>query len=246
MNKPSLKDNIITFVSIGIIISALVVFFTGTPRDFRILFIGLLAIVPLLNHLSKYYTSPVETVTHSINIRKEFEKSQKEGNLSYGNRIVIRNIEKHNNYPEVEDTGTISDWFRLEFYSLDPKGVVFMLRNTSLINEPNIGLRVMKMSEHSTNPNRVACTLCAIIPYSSINQIHWDGDEYEPYPHVYCHFNIKKEPYLKMYYAQHVETARKEDHILSEIIDHKEVIKNTRKYKLSFKFIVSKIFGLNL
>src|SRR5207253_9654577 len=37
--------------------------------------------------------------------------------------------------------------------------------------------------------------LLGTIPYDHIDSVDWDGDEYYGFPHIYCFFAHKKEPY---------------------------------------------------
>ena len=37
-----------------------------------------------------------------------------------------------------------------------------------------------------------------LIPFENIEGVDFEGDEYDPYPHIYCHFTIKKQPYEKV------------------------------------------------
>jgi hypothetical protein len=41
------------------------------------------------------------------------------------------------------------------------------------------------------------------VPYECIENVDWDGDEYYRYPHIYCSFDRKKQPYEHLgFYAE--------------------------------------------
>ena len=37
--------------------------------------------------------------------------------------------------------------------------------------------------------------LLGSVPYEYIDNVDWEGDEFYQYPHIYCFFNYKGEPY---------------------------------------------------
>ncbi len=37
-----------------------------------------------------------------------------------------------------------------------------------------------------------------LIPFENTEEVDFEGDEYDPYPHIYCHFAIKRRPYEKV------------------------------------------------
>jgi hypothetical protein len=44
--------------------------------------------------------------------------------------------------------------------------------------------------------------LTGFIPYENIEMIDWDGDDYYPYPHIYCYFDLKSKPYERLAYCE--------------------------------------------
>ena len=43
------------------------------------------------------------------------------------------------------------------------------------------------------------------IPYDYIESINVRGDEYYSFPHIYCHFANRGEPYKRLFFGQEVD-----------------------------------------
>ena len=43
--------------------------------------------------------------------------------------------------------------------------------------------------------------LLGSVPYEYVDSVDWEGDEFYQYPHIYCHFNHKGEPYEHLGFA---------------------------------------------
>jgi hypothetical protein len=74
--------------------------------------------------------------------------------------------------------------------------------------------------------------LAGKIPYESIEHVDSDGDEYYYYPHIYCHFENKGEPYegVDFYVESQNLGGRK---FYSHIADYKTVRRISRKLGIS-------------
>ena len=44
----------------------------------------------------------------------------------------------------------------------------------------------------------VKAWLVGEIPFETIEEVNWSGDEYYPYPHIFCHFDNGTEPYERL------------------------------------------------
>jgi hypothetical protein len=65
------------------------------------------------------------------------------------------------------------------------------------------------------------------IPYENIESVDWDGDRYYSYPHVYCYFNYKGEPYERVAFCQ--QRTLDEYVYFTDIEDYKKVLKRSKK-----------------
>ena len=49
----------------------------------------------------------------------------------------------------------------------------------------------------------IKVVLIGLIPFENIENVDWDGDNFYNYPHIYCFFSFRKEPYEHVgYYTQ--------------------------------------------
>jgi len=51
----------------------------------------------------------------------------------------------------------------------------------------------------------ITVLLVGEIPYDSIVEVNWEGDEYYSFPHIYCHFNHNDEPYERLFYCEKID-----------------------------------------
>lgn len=71
--------------------------------------------------------------------------------------------------------------------------------------------------------------LTAFISYENIEGVDWDGGrDYDQFPHIYCHFNLKGWPYEKLAYSD----RRTLDEIVYfiPIANYKDVQKQSRRH----------------
>jgi hypothetical protein len=69
--------------------------------------------------------------------------------------------------------------------------------------------------------------MTGFIPYENIEDVDWNGDSYYAYPHIYCYFDHKKEPYERIAFC---EQRRLNGHVyFSELVDYKSVLKRSKK-----------------
>jgi hypothetical protein len=115
--------------------------------------------------------------------------------------IIVRDMRRIDNYPELKKTSGISPWFRAGLVGTYHRGIYAGLSWGTLT----------KHHEHWRYTNRTAgekgdikVLLIGSIPYESIDNVDWNGDEYYSDPHVYCFFAFKKELYEHTgFYEQH-------------------------------------------
>jgi len=73
------------------------------------------------------------------------------------------------------------------------------------------------------------------IPYDHMDNVDWEGDEYDRFPHIYCFFAHKKEPYEHLgFYTQTAPLPPQCLPLYHEVASYEEVCKFSRKSKLWF------------
>jgi hypothetical protein len=72
------------------------------------------------------------------------------------------------------------------------------------------------------------------IPYESIESVDWQGDENYDYPHIYCYFDRKRQPYEKT--AFYIETKPQNGNapFFTEVATYDEVRKRSRKLGIRY------------
>jgi hypothetical protein len=130
-------------------------------------------------------------------------------------------------YPRTDDNAKgISPWFRVGLIDTYEKGVMAGLGWTDLVKD--------KETDELRRPNRdqgekgdVSLMLTGYIPYENIESVDWEGDRYYSYPHVYCYFNYKGEPYERLAYCE--QRTLNECVYFTEVEDYKKVLKRSKK-----------------
>jgi len=88
--------------------------------------------------------------------------------------------------------------------------------------------RFAKAAEHE-DPATIKGVLAAIIPYYLIEEIEIDGDEYYRFPHIHCHFSLKKQPDKSIeFYAERQEEGFPKPYFV-QVGEFKKIAKLSRK-----------------
>lgn len=140
---------------------------------------------------------------------------------------IVRDMKRMDQYPDVADREKgVSAWFRVGLVDTYERGMMVGLRYEGLVEE-SIGLRLGDYNSEKEKMKNFMLT--GFIPYENIESIDWNGDQYYGYPHIYCYFEFKGEPYERLAYCE----KRTLDHIIyyREIADYHSVLKLTKKLK---------------
>jgi hypothetical protein len=114
--------------------------------------------------------------------------------------VIIRDMKRIDAYPDLKDSKGISPWFRVGLIDTYHRGILVALGWKRLIS---VDGEEKWRSPGCRENGGIKVLLAGRIPYENIDNVDWKGDEYYSYPHIYCFFNIKKEPYEDVgYYAQ--------------------------------------------
>ena len=113
--------------------------------------------------------------------------------------VIIRGINRLTQYPDIDEKlKGISPWFRVGLIDTYHNGILIALQYQSLIEKSDGNFRIKKIDE--INSDCINCVLAGKIPYHMIENVDFDGDEFYNYPHLFCHFGIKRLPYESVDY----------------------------------------------
>jgi hypothetical protein len=141
---------------------------------------------------------------------------------------IIRDMKRIDNYPEVSEYSSkgISPWFRVGLIDTYEKGFMAGLRWDALVTDAETGeLRYPDRDKGEKGDRKVMVT--GFIPYENVEDVDWGGDSYYDYPHIYCYFDYKGEPYKRIAFC---EQRQLDEHVyFTDVADYKSVMKRSRK-----------------
>ena len=105
-------------------------------------------------------------------------------------------------YPNTEPGPGISPWFKVGLIDTYHMGIKVGLGWHGLVKCEG-GLR--KANYKSGERDEVTAMLTGEIPYDYIETMNPSGDEYYYFPHIFCHFANRGEPYARLFYTQEVD-----------------------------------------
>ncbi len=118
--------------------------------------------------------------------------------------VIIRDVKRVDEYPELEENQTgISPWFRLSLVGTYHRGILVGFQWNNLVSLDDGRFRVhdplkLDKDDDEVRENSVKVLKIGRIPFENIEDVDFGGDEYYGYPHIYCHFSNKNEPYEKV------------------------------------------------
>lgn len=152
--------------------------------------------IDLINRRS----TTVARLKRRLTMKKEVEKNYR--NKLFQHDIIIRDVHR-DIYPEQEfNTPGISPWFKVEFCRTYHKGISFYIHVDEILINKQTGKWKKSDYKKSVTNDWLKINAFAIgnIPYDNIVDIDYEGDEFYPYPHIYCEFNNLGEPYEEVWY----------------------------------------------
>jgi len=172
--------------------------------------------------------TPGELVKHSEELRKQFqEEIYKCRAEKLRKDVIIRHVNRMDSYPETDDNGKgISPWFRAGLLDTYHKGIMVGLRFGTLSEGPD-GWRFTNYKENEEGDIKVY--MVGKIPYENIEGVNFDGDEYYYFPHIFCHFANKGEPYEEIVFCEEIDMGNGHPYY-KEIAKYDEVRENSRSW----------------
>lgn len=175
------------------------------------------------------FSNNAEKIRHNEEIRKQLDNYiQKINTQKLRRRVIVRDVDRAESYPEVEEHEGISPWFKVELAQLYHRGVQVFLRAGAIVPCEDGAYRFRDISKKENGEERVY--LIGEIPFSNIVTINFDGDEYDYFPHIYCHFSEQNgEPYERLIICKEIDMGHGHKYY-SEIDTFESMQKNSEKY----------------
>lgn len=144
------------------------------------------------------------TQTDRVNLRAKWEDEFQSKLLERRRKqlrsdVIIRDIQRVDDYPESGEKKGISPWFRVGLLDTYHRGILLGLEWVRLTRDDSGGWHYPAKAQKET----VTAVLTGYVRYENIQHVNWDGDEYYGFPHIYCHFDEKgKMPYEKLMFCE--------------------------------------------
>lgn len=129
--------------------------------------------------------------------RPIFEKFFREmAQQDAGTDAIIHDVDRVDIYPKNDGKKGISSWFRVGLMGTYHRGILLGLRWLYITQQPN-----GTWQETTKEDGAQKVILLGELPYDAIESVNFDGDPYYNKPHLFCHFEFKREPYERLYYG---------------------------------------------
>ena len=136
---------------------------------------------------------------------------------------IVRDMKRIDHYPDAKEGKGISPWFRVGLVGTFHRGIYLGLRWDTLTRDDD-GAHWRETNYRADEQGDIRVVLLGTVPYEYIDNVDWDGDEYYHYPHIYCYFNFKKQPYEHLgFYTETVSPGGLPCY--TEVVAHKDVRK---------------------
>jgi len=174
--------------------------------------------------LANRFPSDGTRIQHREKLRKQFEEELYKCRAEKLRQdVIVRHVDRVDDYPSTHHNKPgVSPWFRVGFLDLYERGIVLCLRVGGL-KECEGGYRFV---DYVNNEGADLTTwLMADVPYDSIEAVNMDGDKYYPFPHIYCYFDFKGEPYERKWFAEKIDRPHGHPYF-KKIAEYDEVVAN--------------------
>ena len=116
--------------------------------------------------------------------------------------VIIRDMKRIDAYPNIKDNAKgISPWFRLGLAATYHRGIM-VSHGLGMLTQSADGWRYTDYKAGEKGDLKVYSI--SNIAYDDIENVDWDGDEYYSFPHIYCYFRHRTEPYeYSAFYTRH-------------------------------------------
>jgi hypothetical protein len=117
--------------------------------------------------------------------------------------VIIRDVRRVDQYPNTEKNEKgISAWFRLGLVGTYHRGILVAFQSNRLVEVGEGEFRFLDYDNDNqeTKDDALKVLQIGMIPFENIESVDFEGDEYYSYPHIYCNFTNKGEPYERVAY----------------------------------------------
>ncbi|HGS5804003.1 TPA: hypothetical protein ACMD0U_000257 [Vibrio parahaemolyticus] len=175
------------------------------------------------------FVNNAEKIRHIEEIRKQLGSYiQNINTQGLRRKVNIRDIDRVESYPEVMEDQGISPWFKVELAQPYHRGIQVFLRAGAIVSCDDGTYRFRDHSKGEKGDERVF--LIGEIPFSNIVTINFDGDEYDYFPHIFCHFSeLAGEPYERLIICKEIDMGNGHKYY-SEIETLENMQRNSEKY----------------
>jgi hypothetical protein len=150
---------------------------------------------------------PEARLAHQQQIKTDVQANLQWTERGGGPELIVRDLARIDHYPRPDDRPWgISPWFKVVAQGLYYNGLEVILSVQDVCIEGDVATHA-PASEAS---NRQRVSVVGRIPFDAIVRVDWRGDEYYPFPHVYCWFDQADGPYeaLVLYELSNPDRAR--------------------------------------
>lgn len=146
--------------------------------------------------------------------------------------VIIRDVKRIDQYPDTKDKEKgISSWFRLGLVGTYHRGILVAFQWNGLVEVGKGKFRFIdygKDDQH-TKDDALKVLQVGMIPFENIEDVDFEGDEYYNYPHIYCHFVHKGEPYERVAYFTQNQLFEDSLPFYTEVVEAKAVRETSRR-----------------
>lgn len=148
------------------------------------------------------------------------------------NDVIVRDVRRVDQYPEAKEGRGISSWFRVSLLGTYHRGVHLGLSGKGLTYDEALG--GWRYTDYGAGESpELRAILIGNVPYEQIEEVDWQGDEFYPYPHLYCHFDRRREPYeVIALYTEHDNPSPGNPPFYREVEDMKGIERRSRLRKM--------------
>jgi hypothetical protein len=148
--------------------------------------------------------------------------------------VIIHDVRRMDLYPETADGKGISGWFRTALVGQYHRGVELALGIHSITFEDLE--QQWRLSDYDGDEEKFEnAYLIGYVPYENIVSVNWDGDEYYGYPHIFCKFAHRGQPYERLAFCR--QGSLYEGHeFFTELASYQDVKLTSQKFGTS-KFL---------
>ncbi|KEO60635.1 hypothetical protein [Thioclava indica] len=154
--------------------------------------------------------------------------------------VIIRDVKRVDQYPDSkENEKGISAWFRLGLVGTYHRGILVAFHWNELVEVGEGKFRFLdhKSDNQETKDDALKVLQIGMIPFENIQDVDFEGDEYYNYPHIYCHFSNKGEPYERVAYFTQNQLFKDSLPYHTEVAEAKAVRDTSRKLGVKSPYI---------